>query len=157
MGFEENESSLSPDQINVFGDRNYVDSNVDEKLAKYIYEFLNEKSNRIPTPEFVSQVAKEATGDEIFTSYAEGNSRQGLISRGYGVDVTDKMRVSIQKMNSDIIHVITPEDYFKLDKAGKRHDILVDRENEDGYDLGRVDALQDVLTKTNEMSMGRAR
>lgn len=146
---------LSPEQMEIFEARGKRDIPADEKLAKYIYEFLNEKSNQIPTPEFVSQIREEFKKALTFGDSEDGYLPTCLISAGYGVEVTDKLKVNIHKMDSDMRFVITPEEYYKVGKDKKKEPILLEKDNEGGYDLGRVEALQDVLAKSNEIKKGK--
>lgn len=146
---------FSPEQMEIFEARGKRDIPADEKLAKYIYEFLNEKSNQIPTPEFVSQVREKFREALTFGDSEDGYLPTRLISAGYGVDVTDRLKVNIRKMDSDVRFVITPEEYYKVGKDNKKEPILLEKDNEGGYDLGRVEALQDVLAKSNEIKKGK--
>ena len=130
---------FSPEQMEIFEARGKRDIPADEKLAKYIYEFLNEKSNQALT----------------FGDSEDGYAPTRLISAGYGVDVTDRLKVNIRKMDSDVRFVITPEEYYKVGKDNKKEPILLEKDNEGGYDLGRVEALQDVLAKSNEIKKGK--
>lgn len=148
---EEN-SNVSPDQREIFGNRGHVDTNVEDKLARYIYEFLNAKSNQMPTPEFVSHVREKAGDEKIYGDEEDHFKGETLISMGYGVEVTEGLKVNIRSLDSDIRFVITPEEYYRVGKDGKKDIILLEKDNEGGYDLGRVEALQEVLAKSKEVS-----
>ncbi|MBR4178919.1 MAG: hypothetical protein IKR57_06200 [Bacilli bacterium] len=125
--------------------------NINQSLAKSIYEFLIAKSDKLPSFEFFGKVF--------------ANSKTGIMSMGYGVTVSNDYEVihSSPSEDSDVerIDIINLDGYIAFyEKPGfkeenynydeKEYNKTIDVNKSPLFEIGRVNYLRDYLKKCQE-------